>query len=112
MASAAQQAGNLFRFSQELLVGDLVITYDPTPIRRLYAVGKIADEYTYDPYFFDFEEDNFPNLISVDWNPVRFNRSQLSGSVQAALGSQLTVFRLKNEAAVKEILGLVQHGWK
>ena len=111
-ASAAQQAGNLFRFSQELLVGDFVITYDPTPTRELYAVGKIAGEYTYDPKFFDFPEDNFPNLIPVDWNPVRFRRRQLSGSAKRALGPQPTVFQVRNEAAVEEILDLVQNGWK
>lgn len=108
--SAGAQAGNLFRFSRELLVGDLVITYDPAPTRRLYAVGKIAGEYTYDPKFFDFQEDNFPNLIPVDWNPVRFRRSQLSGSAKSALGPQPTVFQVRNEAAVEEILDLVRDG--
>ena len=106
--SAAAQTGNLFRFSRELPKSDFVITYRSD--RRLYAVGKIAGEYTYDPDFFAFQEDNFPNIIPVNWNPVRFSRSQLSDPAKKALGSQLTVFRLKNEAAVEEILGLVRNG--
>ena len=107
---AAVWTDNLFGFSQELLVGDLVITYDPN--ERLYAVGKIAGEYTYDPDFFGFRENNFPNLIRVNWNPVRFSRRQLSGSAQRALGLPPTVFQVNDEAAVKEILGLVQDGWE
>ena len=56
--SAGAQAGNLFRFSRELREGDYVITYNPN--ERLYAVGKIAGKYTYDPEFFAFKTDNFP----------------------------------------------------
>ena len=109
-SAAAVWTDNLFGFSQELLVGDLVITYDPN--ERLYAVGKIAGEYTYDPGFFGFRENNFPNLIRVNWNPVRFSRRQLSGSAQSALGLRPTVFQVNDEAAVKEILGLVRNGWE
>ena len=112
MASAAQHAGNLYLFSRELLESDFVITYDPRPTQKLYAVGKIAGEYTYAPEFFDFEEDNFPNLIRVDWNPVRFSRRQLSCSAKKALGLRHTVFQVKDEAVIGEILGLVQHGWE
>lgn len=108
--SAAAQTGNLFRFSRELPESDFVVTYRSD--RRLYAVGKIAGKYTYDPDFFAFQEDNFPNIIPVNWNSIQFSRSELSGSAQAALGSQLTVFQLKNEAVIEEILGLVQHGWE
>ena len=105
---AAVWTDNLFGFSRELPKSDFVITYNPT--RQLYAVGKIAGEYTYDPEFFAFKTNNFPNYIRVDWNPVRFSRSQLSDPAKKALGSQLTVFRLKNEAVVEEILGLVRNG--
>lgn len=108
--SAAAQTGNLFRFSRELPKSDFVITYRSD--RKLYAVGKITGEYTYDPDFFAFQEDNFPNIIPVNWNSVQFRRSDLSGSAQAALGAQLTVFRLKNEAVVEEILSLVRNGWQ
>ena len=99
---------NLFGFSRELPKSDFVITYDPN--ERLYAVGKIAGKYKYDPGFFAFRENNFPNLISVDWNPVRFQRRQLSSSAQKALDPKPTVFQVNDEAAVKEILGLVWHG--
>ena len=105
---AAVWTDNLFGFSRELSKSDFVITYNPN--ERLYAVGKIAGEYNYDPKFFAFGENNFPNLISVDWNPIRFQRRQLSGSAQKALDPKPTVFQVKNEAAVEEILGLVRNG--
>ena len=108
--AAAVWIDNLFGFSRELPKSDYVITYNPN--ERLYAVGKIAGEYKYDPGFFAFRENNFPNLISVDWNPIRFQRRELSGSAQRALGLRPTVFQVNDEAAVEEILGLVRDGWK
>ncbi len=109
-SAAAVWTDNLFGFSRELPKSDFVITYDPN--ERLYAVGKIAGEYTYDPEFFGFRENNFPNLIRVNWNPVRFSRSQLSGSARSALGLRPTVFQVNDETAVEETLRLVRHGWK
>ena len=107
-SAAAVWTDNLFGFSRELPESDFVITYDPN--ERLYAVGKIAGEYTYDPEFFGFRENNFPNLIRVNWNPVRFSRSELSGSAQSALGLRPTVFQVNDKAAVEETLRLVRHG--
>ena len=100
----------MFRFSRELPESDYVITYQPD--RQLYAVGKIAGNYTYDPKFFAFKTDNFPNLIRVNWNSVQFRRSELRDSAQTSLDYRRAVFQVNDEAAVKEILGLVQDGWK
>lgn len=107
--SARPQAENLFRFSRELRVGNYVITDDPN--KKLYAVGEIVGNYTYNPEFFDFKEDNFPNIIPVKWI-IRFSRWDLSDSVRVALDYRRAVFQLKDEAAVKKILGLVRDGWK
>ena len=107
---AAVWTDNLFGFSQELPESDYVITYNPN--ERLYAVGKIAGKYKYDPGFFAFRENNFPNLIPVDWNQVQFERWKLSDSAQRALGLRPTVFQVGDKAAVKEILRLVRNGWK
>lgn len=101
---------NLFGFSRELPKSDFVITYNPN--ERLYAVGKIAGEYTYDPDFFGFRENNFPNLIPVDWNQVQFERWKLSDSAQTSLDYHRAVFQVKDEAAIKEILRLVRNGWE
>lgn len=108
--AAAVWIDNLFGFSRELPESDYVITYNPNG--RLYAIGKIAGKYTYDPDFFAFQENNFPNLIPVDWNPVQFKRWELSGSAQRALGLRPTLFQVGDKEVIEEILGLVRHGWK
>lgn len=107
--SARPQAENLFRFSRELRVGNYVITDDPN--KKRYAVGEIVGNYTYNPEFFDFKEDNFPNIIPVKWI-IRFSRWDLSDSARVALDYRRTVFQLKDYAAVEEILDLVRDGWK
>lgn len=84
-------AGQLFRFRNEISIGDSVITYDPKS--RTYLVGEIAGDYRFDP---SFDEDD-PNVRSVKWRG-ELRRDGLRPSTRNSLGSTLTVFLVPIDA--------------
>lgn len=84
----ANAGGMLFRFSKELQVADGVVSYDRT--RRVYAVGKLQGEYTFDP---DFDCD-YPNVRRVEWKAMEVSRDALAAATKNSLGSTLTLFQL------------------
>ena len=84
-------AGMLYRFSQEMTVGDWVITYNKQ--RRIYAVGKVKGDYRHQP---DFNAHD-PNVRPVDWLPKEIPRDAFSARTRNTLGSTLTLFLLPPE---------------
>lgn len=92
--SIAMAAGQLHRFVNEIDVGDMVVTYDPS--RRVYLVGEIAGPYRYDTSL-DPEDGQF--------RPVRWHgevgRDLLSVESRNSLGSISTLFRISTEVAVE-----------
>lgn len=85
-------SGVLFRFLKELQAGDAVISYDRT--RRIYAVGKLKEDYRFDPNF----DRNYPNVRPVDWTANDVSRDALTTATKNTLGATLTVFRLPDTA--------------
>ena len=84
----ANAGGMLYRFSKELQAEDGVVSYDRT--RRVYAVGKLQGEYTFDPEF----DRAHPNVRRVDWNAMEVSRDTLATATKNSLGSTLTLFQL------------------
>jgi len=104
--SLAVGAAQLWRFHHEMTDGDLVVTYDPR--RRLYAVGRIASPYRYDPDLgarLGVDEEGYGHHRRVAWMAQRVPRDQLSATARNTLGATLTLFRLP-EPVEAEVLHL------
>ena len=96
-------AGMLYRFSQEMAIGDWVITYDKQ--RRVYAVGKVKGDYRHEPDFGAHD----PNVRPVTWLREEVSREAFSARTRNTLGSTLTLFLLPPEVE-EEIVGVVTDG--
>lgn len=103
------QAGILYRFSQEMNIGEHVITYDQT--RRIYAVGEISGDYRFETTFDTHltGTDPFANVRTIQWRETRISRDNLSTTTRNTLGSALTVFRLSNDAE-QDVLRALEGG--
>lgn len=90
--AVAMAAGQLHRFVNEIEVGDMVVTYNPS--RRVYLLGEIAGPYRYDTSL-DAQDGQF--------RPVRWHgevsRDLLSLGSRNSLGSISTLFRIPPEVA-------------
>ncbi len=91
VAKVANQAGQLYRFLEEISPGDDVLTYDSD--NRKYFVGKVASGPRYDA---DGEE--LPFVRSVKWTH-RIARDWVSVPTRNSLGAIQTLFRLNPEAS-------------
>ncbi|GGB03593.1 restriction endonuclease [Brucella endophytica] len=92
--SIAMATGQLYRFVNEIDVGDMIVTYNPS--RRVYLVGEVTGPYRYDTSV-DPEDAQF--------RPVRWHgevsRDLLSVESRNSLGSISTLFRISNEVAAE-----------
>lgn len=87
-------AGQVWRFLQELRIGDRVVCYDPS--LRIYHVGEI----TSDPQYQPSRIDRLPTTRSVQWLGV-VERDALSLSTRNSLGAIMTLFKVPEAAAVE-----------
>lgn len=92
--SQAMAAGQLHRFVNEMTVGDMIVTYDPS--RRVYLIGEISGPYRHDASI-DPED---TQVRSVQWQG-EVSRDLLSVESRNSLGSISTLFRLSNEVAAE-----------
>ncbi|NTF63416.1 restriction endonuclease [Rhizobium rhizogenes] len=90
----AMAAGQLHRFVNEIEIGDMVVTYDPS--RRVYLLGEVSGGYRFD----DSIEAAYPNIRPVRWQG-EVSRDLLSVESRNSLGSISTLFRISNEVAVE-----------
>lgn len=90
--SQAMAAGQLHRFVNEMTIGDMIVTYDPS--RRVYLVGEIASAYRHDTSI-DPED---TQVRSVRWDG-EVSRDLLSVESRNSLGAISTLFRLSTEVA-------------
>jgi len=88
----SMSVGQLYRFREELAIGDRVVTYDRA--RRVYLVGTIKGQYRYDP---EWAEDA-SNVRDVSWDG-EISRDVLSISTKNSLGAISTLFLLPPKAA-------------
>ncbi len=90
----AMAAGQLYRFVNEIDIGDMVVTYDPS--RRIYLVGEISGGYRFD----DSIDAAYPNIRPVRWQG-EVSRDLLSVESRNSLGSISTLFKISNDVAVE-----------
>lgn len=84
-------AGQLYRFHEEIQIGDDVVTYDPE--HRRYVLGRVMS-----PAEFSSSEDGNGYRRRISWTH-RVDRDVLSIDTKNTLGSTLTLFRPKDSAA-------------
>lgn len=85
-------ASQAYRFRTVMAVGDRAITYDPD--RRVYLVGTLTSDYTYDPSVIE----EYPNVRTVKWDG-EVTRDSLSVPTKNSLGAISTLFRVPEDAA-------------
>lgn len=82
-------ASQVWRFVNEIQIGDKVVTYSPA--NRLYLVGSIEGAAEYHPAWVD---DGLPLARKVIWSATELPRDSLSASAKNSLGSTLTIFEV------------------
>jgi restriction system protein len=90
-------ASQVWRFINEMAVGDAVATYSPS--NRTYLVGTVVGDAAYRP---EWAADDMGLARTVDWTH-EVDRDVLSLPTRNSLGSTLTVFQIPASAA-KELL--------
>jgi restriction system protein len=92
-------ASQIWRFVNEMKVGDRVISYSPS--NRTYLVGKVTGEAEYRP---DWAE--LPLVREVQWEDQELSRDSLGTNTKNSLGSTLTVFKVRQPAAAEVLAAL------
>ena len=85
-------SAQVWRFLNEVAVGDEVITYDPD--ERLYHYGKISGK----AEFLEESSEHQRVVRRVDWSSF-VSRDDLSKSARNSLGAILTIFKVPEQAA-------------
>jgi len=86
-------SGQLFRFVNEMKVGDYVVYPTPAIIDSRIYIGRVTGEYTYDPRV----NETFPHLRSVEWIKD-LDRISFSQGALYEIGAMLTLFQIRNYA--------------
>jgi restriction system protein len=84
-------AGTLFRFSNEIAIGDLVVY--PSKPNRMVNLGTVESSYTFDPRF----DEQYPNRHKVRWIK-HIPQAEFSQAALHEIGSAVTLFQVKNNA--------------
>lgn len=91
-------ASQVWRFVNEIAIGDHVVTYSPD--NRTYLLGTVTGPAEYKP---EWKDSGMSLARAVDWNVQEVQRDSLSMPTRNSLGSTLTVFKVPAPAS-KEIL--------
>ncbi|HEY4090425.1 MAG TPA: restriction endonuclease [Luteibacter sp.] len=86
-------ASQVWRFANEVRIGDGVITYSPS--NRTYLIGKVTGDVQFHP---EWISDGMGIARTVEWAAQEVERDQLSLPTKNTLGSTLTVFLLPPHA--------------
>lgn len=81
-------AGTLFRFTEEMRIGDIIIY--PSKHDRMINIGRVTDNYEY----VSDDPDDYPNHRKVEWLG-HFPRNDFSQSALYEIGSFITLFQVR-----------------
>ena len=98
LGTAIFGASQVWRFINEIALGDYVLTYSPA--NRTYMIGKVTGASEYRP---DWADDSMSLIRPVHWQPGELDRDVLSTPTKNSLGSTLTLF-LVPDSATTELL--------
>jgi len=82
----SQSSGQLWRFFDEVSIGDRVVTYDPDG--RWYYYGEVKSDYRYS------KSNTYRHYRRVDWDDGAIERDDLVPESKNVLGSILTLFEI------------------
>lgn len=94
-------ASQVWRFVNDIQVGDWIITYSPA--NRLYSVGKVTGPAEHRP---EWAEQDMPLVRKVQWQTQELPRDSLGTSTKNSLGSTLTLFEVPSGAAAEVLAAL------
>lgn len=100
--SAISGAGQVWRFLNEIQVGDKVVTYSPG--NRTYLLGTITGQATYRA---DTASHGIALVRPTEWTPNEIDRDRLTKRAKNSLGWTLTVFVVP-DAIAGELLDVIQ----
>ncbi|ALP54799.1 restriction endonuclease [Candidatus Tenderia electrophaga] len=87
----AISSGQIYRFLNEINIGDYVVTYDPS--RRIYHIGEITSAPRYSPS----QLEELPRIRDVKWMG-EVQRDNITTATRNTLGAISTLFLLSQEA--------------
>jgi len=96
--TAISGASQVWRFINEIAVGDYVLTYSPS--NRTYLLGKVTGPAQHRA---DWAVDSMALVRPVQWQPGEIDRDNLSVPAKNSLGSTLTVFLIPDMVATELI---------
>jgi len=94
--TAISGASQVWRFINEIAVGDYVLTYSPS--NRTYLLGKVTGPAQHRA---DWAVDSMALVRPVQWQPGEIDRDNLSVPAKNSLGSTLTVFLIPDRVATE-----------
>lgn len=100
--SAYTGASQIWRFINQIAIGDTVVTYSPG--NRTYLLGEVRSTATYTA---DTADQGLAIVRSVNWREIEIARDRLSVRSKNSLGSTLTIFRLPDDVA-EELARLIE----
>ncbi|OLU13196.1 restriction endonuclease [Pseudomonas sp. PA1(2017)] len=95
-------ASQVWRFINEIQVGDWVVTYSPA--NRLYLIGTVTGPVKHQP---ERADEGLSLARDVQWQSRELARDSFSSTTKNSLGSTLTVFEVPSSAAT-EILSVLK----
>ena len=94
--SVVAGASQVWRFANEIQIGDAVVTYSPA--NRTYLLGEVTGALNKKP---ELAEQGMSLTRPVAWQAEEINRDALSTVAKNSLGSTLTVFLLPEHVAAE-----------
>ena len=91
--SVVASASQVWRFVNDIQVGDWVLTYSPP--NRLYTLGKVTGAAQHRK---DWDDEGMALARAVQWQPHELPRDVLSAATKNSLGSTLMVFEVPAHA--------------
>lgn len=99
--SRGQDVGQLYRFINEVSVGDYVVFAEP----RVCHIGKIISEHYYDSTKYPNQSDDYVNVRDVKWLKTNIKRCDLSRAFHNSLGAGMSFWGINDyKSAVHDLL--------
>lgn len=99
--SRGQDVGQLFRFINEVSIGDYVVFAEP----RICHIGRVISEHYYDSTKHPNQSDDYVNVRDVKWLKTNIKRSDLSRAFHNSLGAGMSFWGINDyKSAVHDLL--------
>lgn len=97
-SAAAYTTKVLFLLSQEMQVGDRVITDNPAGWDSYYVIGTVTSEYRYEATW-ALGAERYSHVRNVQWGENTVTKRDLPPEIRGELGKRPSIYELSPEAA-------------